>query len=143
MSRTAYTAMAVAVAMAAAVPLPTLAAGSGAAAVPGITINPQDLIGTWRDDQGRFWFTIDAVAGSEVRAARFHLASLKAGRIAGDTLTLTSRSCVLLIGCYEYTHIAKMIAPQRLDMEGHSEACRFWGECRGKPDVVNFELTRE
>ena len=105
-------------------------------------VTPQDFIGTWRDNQGRFWFTIDSISGNEVRSARFHLASLKSGQIARDTLTLTSRSCVPVIGCYEYTHIAKMVAPGRLDMEGHSEACRFWSECRGRPDVVNFALTR-
>ena len=143
MHHSAYTALTMAAAIVAAMPLPVLAQAGGAAPASGVSANPQDFVGTWRDDQGRFWFTIDTVSGNQVRVARFHLASLKAGRIAGDTLTLTSRSCVPLIGCYEYTHIAKLIAPKRLDMEGHSEACRFWSECRGKPDVVNFELTRE
>jgi hypothetical protein len=106
-------------------------------------VTPQDFIGTWHDNQDRFWFTIDRIEGNEVRAARFWLAHLKQGRVDGETLTLTSRSCVPVIGCYEYTHIAKMIAPGRVDMRGISDPCRFWQECRGMHDEVNQELIRQ
>ena len=106
-------------------------------------VDPQAFLGTWRDGQDRFWFTIEEVDGNEVRAARFWLASLKEGQIDGDTLTLTSRSCVPIIGCYEYTHVAKMIAPGQVDMTGTSDACRFWQECRGVKDEVNQTLTRQ
>jgi hypothetical protein len=106
-------------------------------------VAPQDFLGTWRDGQDRFWFTIEQIDGIEVRAARFWLASLKEGRIEGDTLTLTSRSCVPIIGCYEYTHVAKMVAPGELDMTGTSENCRFWHECKEGIDEVNQTLTRQ
>jgi hypothetical protein len=106
-------------------------------------VSPQDFVGTWRDGQDRFWFTIDRIDGNEVRAARFWLAHLKQGRVDGDTLTLVSESCVPVIGCYEYTHVARMIGPGTVDMRGTSDPCRFWQECRGMHDEVNQELTRQ
>ena len=103
---------------------------------------PQDFVGEWRDDQDRFWFTVDEMVGNEVRAASFHAAHLKEGRVEGAVLTLTSESCVPIIGCYVYTHVATLIAPGQVDMTGHSEKCRFWPECRDGPDQVRFVLTR-
>jgi len=106
-------------------------------------LDPQILLGTWRDDQNRFWFTIDEIVGGEVRAARFWLAHLKEGHIDGNSLTLTSESCLLFIGCYEYTHVAELIEPGSMDMHGHSETCVFNQGCREEGDVVNHILMRE
>ncbi len=105
--------------------------------------DPQFLLGTWRDDQNRFWFRIDEIVGNEVRAARFWLAHLKEGRIDGDTLTLTSESCLPFIGCYEFTHSATLLGPDSMDMFGHSGICTFSHGCREEGDVVNHLLMRE
>jgi hypothetical protein len=110
---------------------------------PLVQVDPQSFVGTWHDGQDRFWFTVDAIEGNQVRAARFWLASLKEGHVDGDTLTLVSRSCVPIIGCYEYTHVAKMTGPDELDLTGTSDACRFWHECKGAKDEVNQTLTRQ
>jgi hypothetical protein len=106
-------------------------------------VDPQTFVGTWNDQRHRFWFTVDRIVGNEVRAARFRLASLKSGHVDGDTLTLTSKSCVPVIGCYEYTHVGKLIGPGRMDMHGYSDPCRFAEECRKTGVVVNFVLVRE
>ena len=103
----------------------------------------QVFVGTWRDDQDRFWFTIEEIVGNKVQAAQFWLARLKHGTIEGDSLTLISESCVPLIGCYEYTHIAKMIGPGSMDMYGHSGRCVFSHGCREEGDVVNHILMRD
>jgi hypothetical protein len=106
-------------------------------------VDPQTFLGTWHDDQDRFWFTIDRIDGNQVTAARFWLASLKEGRVDGNTLTLTSRSCVPVIGCYEYTAVAKLLVTGQIDMTGTSENCRFWHECREGIDEVNQILARQ
>jgi hypothetical protein len=106
-------------------------------------VDPQSFLGTWHDGQDRFWFTVEAIEGNQVRAARFWLASLKEGRVEGNTLTLTSRSCVPLIGCYEYTSVSKMLVNGQVDMTGTSENCRFWHECKEGIDEVNQILTRQ
>ena len=103
----------------------------------------QAFVGTWHDDQNRFWFTIDEIVGNKVQAARFWLAHLKSGTIEDGELTLVSESCVPLFGCYEYTHVAKMIAPDSMDMFGHSDRCVFNHGCRDEGDVVNHILMRE
>ena len=105
-------------------------------------VDPQVFVGTWNDERRRFWFAVDEIVGNEVRAAHFRLASFKEGRVDGDTLTLTSRSCVPIIGCYEYTHVGKLIGPARMDMHGYSDKCVFAEECREKGVVVNFVLVR-
>lgn len=91
------------------------------------------FIGTWNDQLGRFWFTIDDIAGNQVRSARFYLAHLKDGHIEGDRLTLRSMSCVPLVGCYDYTIDGKLITPVRMDMHATDDA----GE------TVHFVLVRE
>jgi hypothetical protein len=118
---------------------------SGAAETPAQaqSVDPQAFLGTWHDDQDRFWFAVDEIVGNEVRGARFWLASLKEGRVDGNTLTLTSRSCVPIIGCYEYTSVSKMLVTGELDMTGTSENCRFWHECKEGIDEVNQVLTRQ
>jgi len=103
----------------------------------------QAFLGTWHDDQNRFWFTIDEIAGNTVVTAQFWLAHLKSGSIDDGELTLVSESCVPLIGCYEYTHVAKMIGPEFMDMFGHSAQCVFNHGCRDEGDVVNHILMRE
>jgi hypothetical protein len=106
-------------------------------------VNPQTFLGTWRDDQNRFWFTIDEIVGGEVRDAQFWLAHLKEGHIDGDSIVLTSESCVPFIGCYEYAHVAKLVGPDSMDMRGYSNTCAFGHGCREEGDVVNHVLTRD
>ena len=60
------------------------------------------------------------------------LASLKEGRIEGDQITLVSRSCVILIGCYEYIYEGKLITSSRMDMYGTDD----------DGGVVNFLLEK-
>lgn len=105
--------------------------------------DPDVFLGTWRDDQNRFWFTIDEIVGSEIRAAQFWLAHLKEGRIEGNSLTLISQSCVRFIGCYEYTHVAELVGPDSMDMRGESGICVFDHGCRDEGDVVNHLLMRD
>lgn len=105
--------------------------------------NNQAFLGTWHDDQNRFWFTVDAIVENEVQAARFWLAHLKSGIIEDGELTLVSESCVPLFGCYEYTHVARMIGLEAMDMFGHSARCVFNHGCRDEGDVVNHILMRK
>ena len=93
----------------------------------------KSFIGTWNDQGGRFWFTIDDIAGTEVRTARFRLAHLKNGRIDGNRLTLVSMSCVPLIGCYSYTIQGRLLAHSQMDMRATDET----------GDTVHFVLVRK
>jgi len=101
------------------------------------SLSPEALekafVGTWNDEHGRFWFTIDDVAGNQVRSAQFYLAHLKDGHIEGSRLTLNSMSCVPLVGCYDYKIDGKLITPKRMDMHATDEA----GE------TVHFVLVRK
>jgi hypothetical protein len=107
-------------------------------AAPGLAqLSPADLrmlwLGHWSDDRKRWWFTIDEIVGNDIRRARFRLAHLKQGHIEGDRLTLVSESCVVLIGCYSYTHIGRLIGQARMDMYGTDD----------DQTVVHFPLNRE
>ena len=101
------------------------------------TLNPdavrKSFLGTWSDELGRFWFTIDDITGDQVRSAQFHLAHLKNGHIAGNRLTLVSASCIPLIGCYDYTINGKLITLSRMDMRATDET----------GDTVQFILVRK
>jgi hypothetical protein len=100
-------------------------------------LNPETVrksfLGTWNDNLGRFWFTIDDIAGNQVRTARFHLAHLKNGHIDGNRLTLVSRSCVPLVGCYDYNIDGRLITLSRMDMHATDET----------GDTVHFILVRK
>jgi hypothetical protein len=100
-------------------------------------LNPEvvrkSFLGTWNDQLGRFWFTIDDIAGDQVRSAQFHLAHLKNGHIEGNRLTLVSASCIPLIGCYDYTIQGKLLTLSRMDMRATDET----------GDTVQFVLVRK
>jgi hypothetical protein len=107
---------------------------------PGLDVtglNPEvvrkSFLGTWNDQLGRFWFTIDDIAGDQVRSAQFHLAHLKNGHIEGNRLTLVSASCIPLIGCYDYTIQGKLLTLSRMDMRATDET----------GDTVQFVLVRK
>jgi len=91
-----------------------------------LNLSPEEarksFLGTWNDELGRFWFTIDDIAENQVRSAKFHLAHLKSGHIEGGQLTLLSASCVPLVGCYGYAIDGKLIAPSRMDMHATDDA---------------------
>ena len=93
----------------------------------------RSFLGTWSDQLGRFWFTIDDIAGDQVRSAQFHLAHLKSGHIEGNLLTLVSASCIPLIGCYDYTIRGKLLTLSRMDMRATDET----------GDTVQFTLVRK
>lgn len=90
-------------------------------------------IGTWNDLGGRFWFSIDKIAGAQVQGASFRMAHLKGGRINGNQLTLDSISCVPLIGCYSYAIKGKLLTNSRMDMRATDET----------GDTVHFVLVRK
>src|SRR5215468_10800136 len=100
-------------------------------------LNPDEVrksfLGTWSDELGRFWFTIDDIAGDQIRSAQFHLAHLKNGHIQGNRLTLVSASCIPLIGCYDYTIDGRLITLSRMDMRATDET----------GDTVQFILVRK
>jgi len=100
-------------------------------------LNPEvvrkSFLGTWNDQGGRFWFAIDDIAGNQVRSARFHLAHLKNGRIDGNRLTLVSRSCIPLVGCYDYNIDGRLTTLSRMDMHATDET----------GDTVHFILVRK
>jgi hypothetical protein len=93
----------------------------------------KSFLGTWNDELGRFWFTIDDIAGDQVRSAQFHLAHFKNGHIQGNRLTLVSASCIPLIGCYDYTIDGRLITLSRMDMRATDET----------GDTVQFILVRK
>ena len=90
-------------------------------------------VGTWDDQGGRFWFSIDRIAGAQVQSASFKMAHLKDGYIDGNQLTLNSMSCVPLIGCYSYAIKGKLLANSRMDMRATDET----------GDTVHFVLVRK
>lgn len=90
-------------------------------------------IGTWRDQNGRFWFSIDNIAGAQVQGANFRMAHLKDGHISGNQLTLNSMSCVPLIGCYSYAIKGKLLTNSQMDMRATDET----------GDTVHFVLVRK
>jgi hypothetical protein len=90
-------------------------------------------IGTWTDQGGRFFFSIDKIAGVQVQSAGFKMAHLKNGRINGNQLTLNSMSCVPLIGCYSYAIKGKLLTNSRMDMRATDET----------GDTVHFVLVRK
>jgi len=90
-------------------------------------------VGTWRDQGGRFWFSIDKIAGAQVQSASFRMAHLKDGQIRGNQLTLNSVSCVPLIGCYSYAIKGRLLANSRMDMSATDET----------GDTVHFVLVRK
>jgi len=90
-------------------------------------------LGTWRDQGGRFWFSIDKIAGAQVQGAAFRMAHLKDGQISGNQLTLNSMSCVPLIGCYSYAIKGKLLANSNMDMRATDET----------GDTVHFVLVRK
>ena len=47
-------------------------------------------VGTWKDQGGRFWFSIDKLSGADVQSATFRMAHLRNGRIDGAHLVLDS-----------------------------------------------------
>ena len=93
----------------------------------------KSFLGTWTDQLGRFWFTIDDIAGDQVRSAQFHLAHLKDGHIQGNRLSLVSVSCVPLIGCYNYMIEGKLLTLSQMDMRATDEG----------GDTVRFTLVRK
>ena len=93
----------------------------------------KSFLGTWNDQLGRFWFTIEDISGDDVRSAQFHLAHLKKGHIEGNRLTLISVSCVPFIGCYDYMIDGKLITLSRMDMHATDET----------GDTVHFVLVRK
>ena len=93
----------------------------------------KSFLGTWSDQLGRFSFTIDDIAGDQVRRARFHLAHLKNGHIEGNSVTLVSASCIPLIGCYDYTIRGKLLTLSQMDMRATDET----------GDTVQFTLMRK
>ena len=90
-------------------------------------------LGTWRDQGGRFWFSIDKIAGAQVQGAGFRMAHLRDGQISGNQLTLNSVSCVPLIGCYSYAIKGKLLADANMDMRATDET----------GDTVHFVLVRK
>lgn len=90
-------------------------------------------VGTWNDQGGRFWFSIDKIAGAQVQGASFRMAHLKDGRINGNQLTLNSMSCVPLIGCYSYAIRGKLLTNSQMDMSATDET----------GDTVHFVLIRK
>lgn len=90
-------------------------------------------IGTWRDQGGRFWFSIDEIAGAQVQSASFRMAHLRDGQIRGNQLTLNSMSCVPLIGCYGYAIKGKLLTNSRMDMRATDDT----------GDTVHFVLVRK
>lgn len=90
-------------------------------------------LGSWKDQGGRFWFSIDKVAGAQVQSAGFRMAHLRDGRINGNQLTLNSMSCVPLIGCYSYAIKGKLLTNSRMDMRATDET----------GDTVHFVLVRK
>lgn len=90
-------------------------------------------IGTWRDQGGRFWFSIDKIADAQVQSASFRMAHLRDGQIRGNQLTLNSMSCVPLIGCYGYAIKGKLLTNSRMDMRATDDT----------GDTVHFVLVRK
>jgi len=90
-------------------------------------------IGTWNDQLGRFWFSIDKVVGEQVQNASFRMAHLRNGHIDGNRLMLVSMSCVPLVGCYSYTIQGRLLANSHMDMRATDDA----GE------TVHFVLVRK
>lgn len=90
-------------------------------------------LGTWDDQGGRFWFSIDRIAGAQVQGASFKMAHLKDGRIKGNQLTLNSMSCVPVIGCYSYAIKGKLLTNSRMDIRATDET----------GDTVHFVLVRK
>jgi hypothetical protein len=90
-------------------------------------------IGTWRDQGGRFWFSIAKITGARVQSATFRMAHLKNGQISGNQLSLNSMSCVPLIGCYSYAIKGKLLTNSRMDMRATDET----------GDTVHFVLVRK
>ena len=79
-------------------------------------------LGTWNDQNGRFWFSIDKFDGSQIQAATFRMAHLQTGKIDGSRLTLVSGSCVPAIGCYSYTIRGTLLEGSRMDIRGTDDS---------------------
>lgn len=101
------------------------------------------FLGDWRDNRDRWWFGIDSIEDTEVRAARFRLAHLKEGQIEGTRLSLVSTACLFGFACYDYFIEAELVSPDTLDMTATSDTCNFERRCREAGEVAHYILTRE